>query len=133
VVVVALVATSGDDSPAPSGAAAASSDEAAIRKVIADIVATDDADREAAMQKYFCAGDIELDEKLGGSGGPDLSGGSGSGTSSPAEIKDIEVDGNRAIVSVEVGNDTARIPFTKDGGTWKVCLTAGSANTQPPR
>jgi hypothetical protein len=132
VVVVALVAGSDDDGPTPAPAAA--SDEAAIRQVIADIIATDDGDRETAMQKYFCAGDIDLDEQLGGSGGPDLSGGTGSGTSStPAKIKDIEVDGNKAIVSVDVRGDTARIPVTKDGGTWKVCLTAGSATTQPPR
>lgn len=137
VVVIAVVANSGGgsagtDTASRPGASTMSDDEAAIRELFEDIEASGDADFDATLRKYFCAGDRQLMERFGDLGGTDLPV-EPSPSRRKASISDIEVDGNDATATVDTGTRTDEVHFRKEGGQWKVCMTAAAGFPKLPR
>jgi hypothetical protein len=125
-VVLAMV-TSGSDSNSGSGSggvtvAGPSSDEEKIRDLMTSQIDTFD-----DFKAHSCANDVKLYDKVPSIAGKFGKGGSGDdagpGSTKRAEITDINVNGDRATVSVNSASGVTSVPLRKEGGEWKFCMT----------
>ncbi|WP_418002395.1 hypothetical protein ACNO8X_19920 [Mycobacterium sp. PDNC021] len=124
-VVFALVTSrSGSDSASSSGGvsiAGPASDEEQIRDLMtAQIETFDD------FKAHSCANDVKLYDKvpsIAGKFGKGSSTDAGPGSTKRAEITDINVNGDRATVSVNSASGVTNVPLRKEGGEWRFCMT----------
>ena len=126
-VVFAVVAsrsgTSSDSASSGGGVSIAgpASDEEQIRDLMtAQIETFDD------FKAHSCANDVKLYDKVPSIAGKFGKGGSsdaGPGSTKRAEITDINVNGDRATVTVNSASGVTNVPLRKESGEWKFCMT----------
>lgn len=114
---------SGPDSASSGGVGVAgpASDEEQIRDLMTSQIETFD-----DFKAHSCANDVKLYDKvpsIAGKFGKGSGSDAGPGSTKRAEITDINVNGDRATVSINSANGVTSVPLRKEGGEWKFCMT----------
>lgn len=113
----------GSDSGSRNSAGSSQSGESSAEQEVRDFldeVMSSSSDLSEALP-YFCQADQDLFDKIGGLDAIDIP--KTTDSSGTAEITDITVNGNKAVVDISSSAGPGKLYLRKESGSWKICMS----------